>query len=598
MDRKWMFTNRLSNEYENGVKEFIAFAVEHATDCNSIICPCLDCCHSRRVNVVELEEHLLRFGIDESYTCWTKHGERRHESSNLEANVSHTLNVDAETNAYEGDRVEEIVNRVEEDFRECPQMFDRLKTNAETPLYDGCVKFTRLSAVLQLYSLKAGNEWTDKSFTKLLTLLKDMLPEDNVLPNRLYEAKKMLCSIGLSYERIHACPKDCILFRNEYATLKTCPRCTAPRYKKNESSPAKVAWYFPIIPRFRRMYNSAEDAKNLRWHAEGRIDDGKLRHPADSPQWRIIDDDESLFGEEVRNLRLALSTDGINPHSNQSSTHSTWPVMLMIYNLPPWLCMKRKYMMLTMLISGPKQPGNDLDVYLTPLIEDLKQLWEVGVEVYDRFKEEKFTLRAVLFGTINDFPAYGNLSGYTVKGQCACPICEDGTDSIWLEHGKKTVYLAHRRFLHLNHQYRTWTKAFNGNSEERIAPVPLDGDGLFEKVKYLDCKFGKDFAKELPSLGWKKKSIFFELPYWKSLHVRHFLDVMHIEKNVCDSVIVTLLHVPGKTKDSINARLDLLKMGIRTELEPVQKGKRTYLPPAAHTLSRNEKIVFCDFLNV
>ncbi|GAU18203.1 hypothetical protein TSUD_26670 [Trifolium subterraneum] len=70
----------------------------------------------------------------------------------------------------------------------------------------------------------------------------------------------------------------------------------------------------------------------------------------------------------------------------------------------------------------------------------------------------------------------------------------------------------------------------------------------------MSNKFGKPFADELVTGGWKKKSIFFELPYWKSLYVRHFLDVMHIEKNVFESVIGTLLNIPGKSKDSINAR--------------------------------------------
>ena len=101
----------------------------------------------------------------------------------------------------------------------------------------------------------------------------------------------------------------------------------------------------------------------------------------------------------------------------------------------------------------------------------------------------------------------------------------------------------------------------------------------------------------LRQAGGEKKSIFFELLYWKSLYVRHFLDVMHIEKNVCESVIGTLLNVPGKTKDSIKSRLDLLNMGIRKELAPVKKGKRTFLPPIAHTLSRKEKIAFCEFLH-
>ena len=43
---------------------------------------------------------------------------------------------------------------------------------------------------------------------------------------------------------------------------------------------------------------------------------------------------------------------------------------------------ERKLMMLSLLISGPRQPGNDIDVYLAPLLDDLKMLWEEGVESY------------------------------------------------------------------------------------------------------------------------------------------------------------------------------------------------------------------------
>ncbi|KAA0033179.1 hypothetical protein E5676_scaffold5393G00160 [Cucumis melo var. makuwa] len=58
---------------------------------------------------------------------------------------------------------------------------------------------------------------------------------------------------------------------------------------------------------------------------------------------------------------------------------------------------------------GPKQPGYDINTYLAPLIDDLKILWEEGVRCFDAYKEEYFTLRAVLLWTINDFPAYGTL---------------------------------------------------------------------------------------------------------------------------------------------------------------------------------------------
>jgi len=56
-------------------------------------------------------------------------------------------------------------------------------------------------------------------------------------------------------------------------------------------------------------------------------------------------------------------------------------------------------------------------------------MWDQGVEVFDGFANEAFKLHAMLFCTINDFPAYGNLSGYSVKGHKACPICEEDTAS-------------------------------------------------------------------------------------------------------------------------------------------------------------------------
>jgi hypothetical protein len=66
-----------------------------------------------------------------------------------------------------------------------------------------------------------------------------------------------------------------------------------------------------------------------------------------------------------------MSTDGMNSFMN-NSTHSTWPIVLTILNLPPWLCNKRKYIMLLGLIPGPQPPGNDIETYFIPLVEDLK----------------------------------------------------------------------------------------------------------------------------------------------------------------------------------------------------------------------------------
>ena len=168
------------------------------------------------------------------------------------------------------------------------------------------------------------------------------------------------------------------------------------------------------------------------------------------------------FGVEPRNLRLGLTIDGMNLFGNLSTNHSLWLVLLTIYNLSPWLCMKRKYILLSMMISGPRQPGNDIGVYISPLINDLRLLWNEGIEVDDAYFGETFKMHAMLFCTINKFPTYVNLDGYSVTGHKSCSICEDNTCYHQLEFGKNTVYLGHQKFLKPDHPYRRLQKAFNG----------------------------------------------------------------------------------------------------------------------------------------
>jgi hypothetical protein len=106
-----------------------------------------------------------------------------------------------------------------------------------------------------------------------------------------------------------------------------------------------------------------------------------------------------------------MSTDDMNLFMN-SSTHSTWPIVLMISNISPWLCNKQKYIMISGLIPGLQQPRNDIDTYFRPLIEDLKELWyNSGVQVWDEHKCEYFGLKVILFVTISDSTMTRNLSG-------------------------------------------------------------------------------------------------------------------------------------------------------------------------------------------
>ena len=185
------------------------------------------------------------------------------------------------------------------------------------------------------------------------------------MPSTTYEAKQLVCPLGLEVQKIHACPNDCILYRGDYQNVDACPVCCALHYKIQKDDPgnvegerprkrvpAKVMWYSPIIPRLKRLFRNKDNAKLMRWHKEERKQDSMLRHPADGSQWRKIDRTYTDFALDARNIRFSLSTDGMNPFGEMSSGHSTWPVTLCIYNLPPWLCMKWKFIMMPILIQA------------------------------------------------------------------------------------------------------------------------------------------------------------------------------------------------------------------------------------------------------
>ncbi|XP_074288178.1 uncharacterized protein LOC141613344 [Silene latifolia] len=280
-------------------------------------------------------------------------------------------------------------------------------------------------------------------------------------------------------------------------------------------------------------------------------------HPGDAESWKHFDALHPDFASEPRNVRLGLCTDGFAPFGQFGKAYSCWPVMLTPYNLPPWLCMKKQFIFLSLIVPGPKNPKKNLDVFLQPLIRELKELWEVGVFTYDVSKKENFQLRASLMWTINDFPAYGMLSGWGTAGEKACPYCGNGNKSFWLKNGRKWCWFdCHRQFLSPDHSFRKDNKHFSKNTEIELDSPPrrLNGDEIWECVEHLPTIVnGTD--SELKMLksrreGWWKRSIFWELPYWKTLLIRHNLDVMHIEKNFFEQLIHIVMD--NKTKTAYN----------------------------------------------
>ncbi|XP_062116199.1 uncharacterized protein LOC133830278 [Humulus lupulus] len=256
--------------------------------------------------------------------------------------------------------------------------------------------------------------------------------------------------------------------------------------------------------------------------------------------------------------------------------------------------------------SGTRAPGKDIDVYLQPLINELKELWENGVRTFDIIDKEYFTMRAAILWTIHDFPAYGTVSGYSTQGYKACPVCEDDMSSFRIR--GKTCFMGHRRYLCPNHQWRN-DMEYDGTIERRSPPRILTADEILDKLKGVwKCRAGKndkiikDDKQQMKdacyenNTNWRRKSIFWELEYWPKLKLRHNLDVMHIEKNICDSVVGTIFSIDGKSKDTEKARLDLQDLNIRKQLHMKKKGNKWFKPVACYTLSAKERQEFCTLI--
>lgn len=194
----------------------------------------------------------------------------------------------------------------------------------------------------------------------LLEFLKDVFPFLTSLPSSAEELKKITNELGLGYEKIHACPNDCMIYWGPREKKQSCHVCNAPWYKTpNRGSRdeevgenaktnklvkhelAKVLRYFPLILRLKRIYSCATSAKDMRWHYVDRTKDGKLRYLANGLACKDFDTQYPEFALDPRSVRLGLASDGFNPFHTMSSTYSTWPVMLIPCNLPPWLCMKQ-----------------------------------------------------------------------------------------------------------------------------------------------------------------------------------------------------------------------------------------------------------------
>ena len=399
------------------------------------------------------------------------------------------------------------------------------------PLFMGA-SVTKLAATMLIMTICTIHGVNNKFVDELLYLLsKYILPHPNSLPSSMCQARVLVEKVSHSYESIHACKIGCVLFEgdaNKYLTK--CPICHANRFKACGKSqvPVSVLRHFPLIPRLVRWFKSPRIAQMLRWAHLNKSTDGKMHGVHDSPAWRAIDTNFPSFGRGFRNIRMALSADGFNPFSSLLCQWSTWPVFVFIYNLPPWMTTKRFFVIPVLLIPGKHSPnGRNIDVYMKPVIEQLKQLWWPGVWADDHSippeLTRRFILRGCLMWTINDWPGYGLLSGMAHGGYAGCPPCGPEVTSRYSRELHKCLYTGSRRWLRSRHHpYRRpmYSAAFGNETESRAQPRrPTTTEILERAAEYKRwLEDGNVAGGELDPSRWhgvKRRSCFYDLPYFK-----------------------------------------------------------------------------------
>jgi hypothetical protein len=169
---------------------------------------------------------------------------------------------------------------------------------------------------------------------------------------------------------------------------------------------------------------------------------------------------------------------------------------------------------MTMLIQGPKQPGNDIQLYLGLLKEELATLWDAPLNTWDAVAQDYFPMRAALVTTVHDYLGCGYVSRQVVHGYCACIRCMDDTTYHQLQKdpcSSKTVFIGHRRWLRKDDPWRRHKDLVNGKVELRGEPSLRSGDEIDELLtNWPECPAPEKKRKAPKPLlkVWKTRSVF------------------------------------------------------------------------------------------
>jgi hypothetical protein len=344
-----MLLSQTTEKWQAGHEKFINTIFEGTYTSETALCPCSRCRRVVYKKKSEVEMHLVTRVFDENYI--------------KEKGVAELWNDDRDPDVGSADDASSSKNLVSALIRGAYSGNENEEPNESAKKFYELLKdaqLTKISFLVRLFQLKCMGGWSNQSTGKALELMSDALPPGHSIPDSFEKARKLIHEHGLTYIKIHACVNDYVLFRGPYENMDTCPTCGESRWKKKdlnsdeigESSdsggakkrtPCKVLRYFPLIPRLQRLYMSEETSSLMRWHKEECINDGKMRHPTNSKAWQHVNTMYKEFDSDPRNIRLGLASDDFNPFGMLNVNYTCWPVLLISYNLPPWLCLKQPY---------------------------------------------------------------------------------------------------------------------------------------------------------------------------------------------------------------------------------------------------------------
>ena len=254
VDNTWINLPKYSVEYIRGIKSFIRNAFPNVAVGDEMTCPCRICKNIKWHSQDLIYDHLICNGHSPLCSEWIV----GIAQIPLQPVNDEDLDLgDKENNLNFEDNLDEMFHQPNGPNVDAKKFYAHLEEGKQ-PLYPGSKKYSRLSFIIRLYSLKCVHGITESGFGAILELIKEAFPEANI-PLSFNAAKNIIRDLGLDYQKIHACPNHCMLYWGENENENSCRTCGISRWvvveKKGTSDdntgktihkvPANVMRYFP-----------------------------------------------------------------------------------------------------------------------------------------------------------------------------------------------------------------------------------------------------------------------------------------------------------------------------------------------------------------